>query len=95
VTPISSTLLPTHTHGQARGFAIRNGHAYAHRLMTALAPALLPYLERSGTTAGGGGGQTDDAARAVVDDGVVRISLLHYNTHEEVDGLLSALQELL
>lgn len=73
---------------QERGYAVRSGHAYAHRLMTALAPALLPYLRRD---EGGGRG----AAAAAVEDGVVRISLLHYNTPAEVEGLLDVLREVL
>jgi selenocysteine lyase/cysteine desulfurase len=56
--------------------------------MTALAPALLPYLRRD---EGGGRG----AAAAAVEDGVVRISLLHYNTPAEVEGLLDVLREVL
>ena len=85
---------------QARGFAVRHGHMYAHRMMTALAPALAPYLERSGKGGGGDDGEQppdggDAALRAIVDDGVVRISLLHYNTPSEVDALVAALREVL
>jgi selenocysteine lyase/cysteine desulfurase len=70
--------------------------------MQALAPALMPYLRRGGSPAGARAeeGQqavkTHDAAVArLVADGVVRVSLLHYNTEEEVEGLLAALQEVL
>lgn len=52
----------------------RNGHMYAHRLLTALA-------------------KTDETWD--VQDGVVRISMLHYNTPAEVDHLLAALDEIL
>lgn len=54
--------------------ACRNGHMYAHRLLTALA-------------------KTDETWD--VQDGVVRISMLHYNTPAEVDHLLAALDEIL
>ncbi|KAI8462914.1 MAG: cysteine desulfurase [Monoraphidium minutum] len=102
---------------QARGFAIRSGHAYAHRLVRALAPAVLPHLRRtpvapapggaaaggaaaaqSGATAAQSGAAApaaDAAAAAFVEDGVVRISLLHYNTPGEVAGLVAALREVL
>jgi selenocysteine lyase/cysteine desulfurase len=110
---------------QARGFAIRNGHCYARRLVEALAPAILPHLRRGegqqqqqpqppspppppqqqqqqqqqqeeeeegalseDVTQGG-------AAEAFIEDGVVRISLLHYNSPAEVDGLLAALRDIL
>jgi selenocysteine lyase/cysteine desulfurase len=79
--------------------------------MAALAPALMPYLRRPpapsdeaalGSGGGGGGGgqgpdgdEADAEVAALVGDGVVRISLLHYNTEAEVDGLLVALREAL
>jgi len=96
--PITKPPNQTPLNHQARGFAIRNGHAYAHRLMTALAPALLPYVEREEvdviSTVAAGASQTKFVA-ALVDDGVVRISMLHYNTPAEVQGLLGALAEVL
>ena len=55
---------------QKEGFALRHGHMYAYRLLTALC---VPDI----------------------DDGVVRISLLHYNTPAEVQGLLDALKSVL
>ena len=60
---------------QERGFALRNGHNYAHRLVARLAAA--------GAWAGG------------AEDGVVRVSLLHYNTPGEVAALIDALEGLL
>lgn len=60
---------------QAQGFAIRNGHMYAKRLLQNLA------------LKGG-----DDIS---VNDGVVRISMLHYNTPAEVDKLITALDNVL
>lgn len=54
---------------QAKGFALRNGHMYAYRLIEALG---LP-----------------------VADGVVRVSLVHYNTPDEVQSLLAALHQTL
>ena len=57
-------------HSQEAGFAVRNGHMYAYRLLTGM--------------------QLPD-----IDDGVVRISLLHYNTPQEVQGLLGALERVL
>lgn len=59
---------------QKQGFALRNGHNYAHRLVMGLV----------------GSGHARDA-----DDGVVRISMLHYNTPEEVDNLCVALDKVL
>ncbi|GBF97282.1 cysteine desulfurase [Raphidocelis subcapitata] len=79
---------------QERGYAIRSGHAYAHRLLTALAPALLPYLQREAAE-GDGDGDGQGALEATVEDGVVRVSLLHYNTPSEVEGLVRALREVL
>ncbi len=58
---------------QQRGFALRHGHMYAHRLVSGL---------------GLRGG-------APPEEGVVRVSLLHYNTPEEVAGLIAALKEVL
>lgn len=55
---------------QKAGYAVRNGHMYAHRLLEGMK---LPDI----------------------DDGVVRISLLHYNTPQEVRGLLLALDRVL
>ena len=55
---------------QREGFALRHGHMYAYRLMTAL--------------------QLPD-----INDGVVRVSLLHYNTPAEVQGLIKALSTVL
>lgn len=52
-----------------RGFGIRYGHFYAHRLVEALG------LEPA--------------------DGVIRASLVHYTTQEEVDGLLATLDDVL
>ena len=52
-----------------RGFGIRYGHFYAHRLIEALG------LEPT--------------------DGVIRASLVHYTTQDEVDGLLATLDEVL
>ena len=52
----------------------RNGHQYAHRLMTALVQA---YPEWD------------------VNDGVMRLSLLHYNTPEEVEAAIQALEDIL
>lgn len=43
---------------------------------------------------GGVGGGGFDVQRAV-DEGVVRVSLLHYNTPDEVERLVEALQRLL
>ncbi|KAK9842238.1 hypothetical protein WJX81_002146 [Elliptochloris bilobata] len=60
---------------QERGFALRNGHNYAHRLLTRLAEA--------GAWAGG------------AEDGVVRVSLLHYNTPGEVAALIDAMEAVL
>ncbi len=54
----------------AKGFGIRYGHFYAHRLSTRLTEA----------------GVLHD-----VDDGVVRTSLLHYNTEDEVARLVDCL----
>lgn len=59
----------------SKGIAMRSGHMYAHRLLTAILPAL--------------------PSSCSVDDGVVRLSLLHYNTPSEVDKLIEALQEIL
>ena len=56
------------------GLWCRNGHAYAHRLLTALV-RFHPSWD--------------------VNDGVVRISLLHYNTPAEVDSIISALEQIL
>ena len=55
---------------QKAGYAVRNGHMYAYRLLKGIE---LPNI----------------------DDGVVRISLLHYNTPQEVRGLLLALEGVL
>jgi selenocysteine lyase/cysteine desulfurase len=55
---------------QKEGFALRHGHMYAYRLLTALR---LPDIN----------------------DGVVRVSLLHYNTPAEVQGLIKALTTVL
>jgi selenocysteine lyase/cysteine desulfurase len=30
-----------------------------------------------------------------VEDGVVRVSMLHYNTRDEIDGLIKCFEELL
>ena len=60
---------------QERGFALRHGHLYAHRLVGRLAAR--------GKWAGGG------------EDGVVRVSLLHYNTPDEVAQLIVALEAVL
>ncbi|KAG2445738.1 hypothetical protein HXX76_000344 [Chlamydomonas incerta] len=55
--------------------------------------------EGSGAAAGGGGGGAGGAGvfdvRRAVDEGVVRVSLLHYNTPDEVERLVAALQRLL
>jgi selenocysteine lyase/cysteine desulfurase len=59
---------------QQRGFALRCGHNYAHRLVEALVAV-------------------NHAQSA--QDGVVRISMLHYNTPEELDKLCAALDEVL
>jgi selenocysteine lyase/cysteine desulfurase len=58
---------------QQRGFALRSGHMYAHRLI-------------SGLQLRGG---------APPEEGVVRVSLLHYNMPEEVQRLIGALEEVL
>lgn len=58
----------------ARGYGIRYGHFYAHRLCLKLAEA----------------GVLHD-----VDDGVVRISMLHYNTEDEIRGLVACLREII
>lgn len=58
----------------ARGYGIRHGHFYAHRLCVKLA-------ER---------GLLHD-----VEDGVVRVSMLHYNTEEEVRGLIACLRDII
>jgi selenocysteine lyase/cysteine desulfurase len=63
------------TEPQERGFALRHGHLYAHRLVSRLAEA--------GRWEGG------------ADDGVVRVSLLHYNTPAEVAALCAALEAVL
>ena len=55
---------------QKEGFALRNGHMYAYRLLTGM--------------------KVPD-----IDDGVVRISLQHYNTPQEVRSLLLALDSVL
>lgn len=56
-----------------KGFAMRHGHFYAYRLVTALKERL----------------------KVDIEDGVVRLSLLHYNTMGEVDRLISALEDIL
>lgn len=61
------------TGANARGFGIRHGHFYAHRLCLKLARA----------------GVLHD-----VEDGVVRVSLLHYNTEQEIRGLIACLREI-
>lgn len=58
----------------AKGFGIRYGHFYAHRLCSHLARA----------------GVLHD-----VDDGVIRISPLHYNTTDEIDGLIECFDDVL
>lgn len=58
---------------QDRGFAVRHGHMYAHRLISML------------QLRGG----------APVEEGVVRVSMLHYNTPQEVEQLVAALKDVL
>jgi selenocysteine lyase/cysteine desulfurase len=73
---ICESLLGTCPPGaQERGFALRHGHLYAHRLVSRLAEV----------------GRWDGGA----DDGVVRVSLLHYNTPAEVAALCAALEAVL
>ncbi len=63
---------------------MRHGHNYAARIVTRLLEAgLLP--------SGGAAGTLAEA----LDEGVVRVSLLHYNTPDEVHGLTRALGEIL
>ncbi|KAG2451392.1 hypothetical protein HYH02_003993 [Chlamydomonas schloesseri] len=96
---------------QEAGFAVRCGHMYARRLVEALADASRGGLlaaeaaerQRHGATAAAaaGGGASAGAGAAgfdvqrAVDEGVVRVSLLHYNTPDEVERLVAALQRLL
>ncbi len=56
---------------QAKGFAVRCGHNYAHRLMQVVMP------------------------KRDVEEGVVRVSALHYNTPQEIQGLVRAMDEVL
>jgi cysteine desulfurase family protein (TIGR01976 family) len=58
----------------AKGFGIRHGHFYAHRLCLK--------LTRSGLLHD-------------VEDGVVRVSMLHYNTEQEIRGLIACLREII
>lgn len=71
----------------AEGFAVRSGHMYARRLVEALVAAkvLLPSNDSTGA----------DAEDNTVNEGVVRISLLHYNTIAEVERLLRVLKGIL
>jgi selenocysteine lyase/cysteine desulfurase len=59
-----------------RGIAIRSGHMYSHRLISALCSSDLLF--------------TND-----VNEGVVRISMIHYNTPSEVAYLISCLNDIL
>lgn len=58
----------------ARGYGIRHGHFYAHRLCVKLAKF----------------GLLHD-----VEDGVVRVSMLHYNTEDEVQRLIACLRDII
>lgn len=81
---VHDRLLPSHIARKvnACGYAIRNGHMYARRLVEALV---------AGGAIKAGGDDADDA----VNEGVVRVSLLHYNTREEVEGLIGVLRKVL
>lgn len=81
---VHDRLLPSHIAGEvnACGYAIRNGHMYARRLVEALV---------AGGVIAARGCDTD----AAVNEGVVRVSLLHYNTREEVEGLIGVLRRVL
>lgn len=57
-----------------RGYGIRYGHFYAHRLCVKLAGAGVLHNP---------------------EDGVVRVSMLHYNTEEEINGLADCLGEII
>lgn len=59
-----------------KGFAIRNGHMYSHRLISALCSYDLLFTNN-------------------VNEGVVRISMIHYNTPSEVSYLISCLDDIL
>eukprot|EP01018_Ginkgo_biloba_P012721 Gb_18945 [translate_table: standard] len=59
-----------------KGFTIRNGHMYSHRLISTLRSNNLLF--------------NND-----VNEGVVRISMLHYNTYSEVCHLISSLNDIM
>lgn len=59
-----------------RGFALRNGHMYSYRLISALCAKDLLFANN-------------------VNEGVVRISMIHYNTPSEVSYLISCLNDIL
>lgn len=81
---------------QSRGFAVRHGHMYARRMMEALSPSLAPFLHRDDE--GDDDDDDEEGARRrldkIVEDGVVRVSLLHYNTLGEVAALVDALRDV-
>ncbi|PNH07031.1 Cysteine desulfurase [Tetrabaena socialis] len=85
---------------QAAGFAVRCGHMYARRLVEALMAEGGLLAEGAAARQGAAGGEAElggsgfDAQRAI-DEGVVRVSLLHYNTPAEIEALVAALDRVL
>ncbi|GIL98025.1 hypothetical protein Vretimale_3436 [Volvox reticuliferus] len=90
---------------QAAGFAVRCGHMYARRLVEALSAegGLMAEeaiqrqaVEDEGAAAGAAcaGSAVFDEQQAI-NEGVVRVSLLHYNTPGEVSQLIEALRTIL
>ncbi|THU77282.1 PLP-dependent transferase [Dendrothele bispora CBS 962.96] len=72
----------------AGGIGIRYGHFYAYGLGTSL--GLLPPQSAEGEFK-----NEEEALEASLEDGVVRVSLVHYNTVEEVERIIAVLKEAL
>lgn len=80
---------------QAGGIAMRAGHMYAKRLVESVFAALGRTDAPPSSGSGAGGPALAAVTPCASSDGVVRISLLHYNTPEEVEQLIRVLDAVL